>query len=98
MITPEPEANRPPARSDTSKAAWPQFRSRGDSTPSTGRRKICLSLSGGGLSGAFYEIGCLAGHSGIEVLAGKLVVTFAGRVEEAEDGSARGLAAKGVRG
>ncbi|HET9941641.1 MAG TPA: patatin-like phospholipase family protein [Candidatus Eisenbacteria bacterium] len=60
MITPEPEANRPPARSDSSKAAWPSFRSRGDNTPSTGRRKICLSLSGGGLSGAFYEIGCLA--------------------------------------
>jgi hypothetical protein len=56
----DPEANRPPARSDASKAAWPSFRSRGDGTPSTGRRKICLSLSGGGLSGAFYEIGCLA--------------------------------------
>jgi NTE family protein len=60
MIPPEPEANRPPARSDASKTAWPSFRSRGDTTPSTGRRKICLSLSGGGLSGAFYEIGCLA--------------------------------------
>jgi predicted acylesterase/phospholipase RssA len=62
MITPEPESSRPPARSDSrtdSRTVWPSFRARGDA-PSTGRRKICLSLSGGGLSGAFYEIGCLA--------------------------------------
>ena len=60
MITPEPEPNRPAAKDDTQRPAWPSFRPRGDTTPVTGRRKICLSLSGGGLSGAFYEIGCLA--------------------------------------
>src|ERR1700741_4998325 len=41
-----------------SRTTWPQFRARGDSRVL--RKRIALSLSGGGLTGAYYEIGCLA--------------------------------------
>ncbi len=37
---------------------WPRFRAPGEGRPA--RTKIALSLSGGGITGAFYEIGCLA--------------------------------------
>ena len=37
---------------------WPQYRPRGAVAPQ--RSKIALSLSGGGITGAFYEVGCLA--------------------------------------
>ncbi|HET9250723.1 MAG TPA: hypothetical protein VFP58_01230, partial [Candidatus Eisenbacteria bacterium] len=60
MISPEPKPERTTASpSSASRTNWPSFRSRGPNVPPA-RRKICLSLSGGGLSGAFYEIGCLA--------------------------------------
>jgi predicted acylesterase/phospholipase RssA len=52
---PSPQPDRP---ATPSKASWPSFRPRGD--PPKDRKRICLSLSGGGLSGAFFEIGCLA--------------------------------------
>ncbi|MGH7680973.1 MAG: patatin-like phospholipase family protein [Candidatus Eiseniibacteriota bacterium] len=59
MTTPEPDPIRRPSKQErAAKATWPSFRSRGG-TP-RGRKRICLSLSGGGLSGAFFEIGCLA--------------------------------------
>ena len=41
-----------------SRTAWPMFRGRGDAREK--RKRIALSLSGGGLTGAYYEIGCLA--------------------------------------
>jgi predicted acylesterase/phospholipase RssA len=41
-----------------SRTSWPRFRSRGDARPL--RKRIALSLSGGGLTGAYFEIGCLA--------------------------------------
>ncbi len=41
------------------RAGRPAVRARGDSTTAK-RRRIALSLSGGGLTGAFYEVGCLA--------------------------------------
>ncbi len=60
MTTPDAEPARTPSRPDSdSRAGWPTLRSRGEQQ-APARRKICLSLSGGGLSGAFYEIGCLA--------------------------------------
>lgn len=40
------------------RATWPSFRSRGDAPPT--RKRVALSLSGGGLTGAYFEIGCLA--------------------------------------
>lgn len=59
MTTPEPDPLRKAGKPDrNSKASWPSFRSRG--APARERKRICLSLSGGGLSGAFFEIGCLA--------------------------------------
>ncbi len=59
MTIPDPEPLRGAGRPETpSKSSWPSFRSRGGAPPE--RKKICLSLSGGGLSGAFFEIGCLA--------------------------------------
>jgi NTE family protein len=61
MIAPEPKPDRKttPSSGIASSSTWPSFRARGPNVPPA-RRKICLSLSGGGLSGAFYEIGCLA--------------------------------------
>src|SRR5687767_15939039 len=61
MISPEPKSDRKTAPSSgiASSSTWPSFRARGPSVTPT-RRKICLSLSGGGLTGAYYEIGCLA--------------------------------------
>jgi NTE family protein len=44
--------------SDGGAAAWKRIGPGGGPIPS--RKRICLSLSGGGLSGAYYEIGCLA--------------------------------------
>jgi predicted acylesterase/phospholipase RssA len=39
-------------------APWPHIRPHGEAPPQ--RTKIALSLSGGGITGAFYEVGCLA--------------------------------------
>ena len=59
MKTPDAKPARTSSRPERpSRSPWPAFRSRG--APPPVRKKICLSLSGGGLSGAFYEIGCLA--------------------------------------
>ena len=59
MSTPDADPGSAAGRSDTrSRSGWAAFRPRGGAAPQ--RKKICLSLSGGGLSGAFYEIGCLA--------------------------------------
>jgi len=58
MKTPDAKPARTTKPDRTSRHAWPSLRARGAPTPP--RRPICLSLSGGGLSGAFYEIGCLA--------------------------------------
>jgi NTE family protein len=41
------------------RSGWPMFRPRGE-PPRPTRGRIALSLSGGGITGAFYEIGCLA--------------------------------------
>jgi predicted acylesterase/phospholipase RssA len=59
MTTPDADPNRKPGRGEPpSPAGWTTIRPRGGPAPM--RKKICLSLSGGGLSGAFFEIGCLA--------------------------------------
>lgn len=59
MTTPEPDPIRKAGKADRkAKASWPSFRSRGAAPRE--RKRICLSLSGGGLQGAFFEIGCLA--------------------------------------
>jgi len=58
MKTPDARPARTSKPERTPRPAWPSLRARGAPTPP--RRRICLSLSGGGLSGAFFEIGCLA--------------------------------------
>jgi len=52
-------APTPDGTDATSRTTWPTFRPRGEPSKQQ-RRKIALSLSGGGLTGAFYEVGCLA--------------------------------------
>jgi len=56
MNTPHSE----PGTNGGESRAWPRSIS-GTTAPARGKRKrIALSLSGGGLAGAYYEIGCLA--------------------------------------
>src|SRR3989442_12916766 len=63
MTPPESAPGRSTGRAENpSRSGWAAFRPQGGAAPA--RKKICLSLSGGGLSGAFYEIGCLAGLDG----------------------------------